>query len=805
MTPDLSKPLVLVAEDDEITSAITVKTLENAGYNVISAINGQEAIELCIKAHPQLVLMDAAMPKLDGFEACRHIKYSTDDSLNTISVMMVTALEDDDAIDKAFAAGAEDYITKPVNWHILEHRLNVLVQKVKAENALRENEARFQAIAESASDAIISVDYHGDIIFWNQAAARIFAYSKQEILGKSAMTLIPKELRIEYAQMFKNAKSSDSFLIDNKIHQFSGLKKDGSVFPLELSLSAWIINKQRYYSCILRDISQRLQEQKELKKLSMAVRQSPNLVIMSNLDGVIEYANPQIKNMTGYEYDDVIGQNMSMLYADEQLYQELWQTINQGNIWSGTLQNKKKNGQLYWAKESISPIFDEQGLISHFIGIQEDVTEAKTLSEEIAYRATHDPLTGLVNRQEFEIHLQTLIDKSDETDSHALCFIDLDRFKMVNDTAGHLAGDELLRQLSKQMKTVGRKQDLLARLGGDEFVLILSHCEQFQALQIAEKLHNIINDFQLHWDDNIFKVGASIGLASATKGDDAIQVLRFADIACYAAKNTGRNKVYVFDENDKEHCTQSVENHWINRIEQALQENEFRLYMQPIISLINTDSLYRHCEILLRLIDEDGSIMEPDAFFPAAERFNLAAKIDCWVIEHALEWFSHHPEKLNELESFSINLSSQSLNNYKLQGFISSLVSRLQFPTEKLIFEIAETAAINNFSQAKLLISGLQTLGIRFSLDNFGKGISSFAYLKNLPVEFLKIDGIFIKDIANDCIDFEMTKSIKEIAHMMGKKVIAKFVENQQTLDILSSMNIDYAQGYHYSKPVPLE
>ena len=806
MTKNSSKPLILVAEDDSIVRAITTKTLENIGYQVITATNGQQAIDFCYKEHPQIILMDGAMPEVDGFEACQKIKQATEEKIKNIPIILVTALDDNEAIDKAFKAGAEDYIRKPVNWHILEHRLNVLIKKIQAEKSLRENEERFHAIADSANDAIISINNLGNVTFWNQAARRIFGYSETEILNKPFVTLIPEDYVAKHNQEFEQINRVDINSINKGIQQLKGINKDGVVFPLELTLSAWVLNNQRYYSYIVRDISIRLKKQEELNKLSTVVKQSPHLVIMTNLEGVVDYVNPQIKNITGFEYQEIVGNNINLLRSgttDPTVYKDIWLTINSGQTWSGILQNKKKNGDLYWAKGSISPIFSESGLISHFISIQEDITEAKALSEEISYRASHDPLTGLINRHEFEIHLNSLLRESIETDQHALCFIDLDRFKIVNDTAGHLAGDELLRQLGKQMKLVGRKQDIFARLGGDEFALILSHCEQGQAEKIAEKLQETINNYQLLWNEYTFKVGASIGLVSFRKGDDADKVLKFADTACYAAKNTGRNKIYIFKKDDEYLSQQSGEIEWVSKIEHALENNQFCLYAQQINSLKNT-KLKGKCEILLRLKDEAGIVIPPGVFFPAAERFSLATKIDYWVIEHTLTWFSEHPDELETLDCFSINLSGQSLADKKIQLFIINLIKKLQFPTQKLIFEITETAAINNLVQAQSLITNLKEIGIRFSLDDFGSGLSSFAYLKNLSVEFLKIDGMFVKDIVADPVDRAMVKSINEIGQIMGKETIAEFVENEDIVEMLINIGVDYAQGYHYSRPIPL-
>ena len=303
------------------------------------------------------------------------------------------------------------------------------------------------------------------------------------------------------------------------------------------------------------------------------------------------------------------------------------------------------------------------------------------------------------------------------------------------------------------------------------------------------------------WDNNSFKVGASIGLVSVRKGDDAVEVLKFADTACYAAKNTGRNKIYVFSKDDSYLSTQSGEIQWVQRIERALDNNQFCLYAQKIVSLSIKGGHKSKYEILLRLIGDEGQVISPSAFLPAAEHFNLATKIDCWVIKATLDWFNDHPDELDAIDSFSVNLSGQSLADEKIQPFIIKLIRQLKFPAHKLIFEITETAAINNLTQAKKLMTGLQAIGIRFSLDDFGSGLSSFAYLKNLPVEFLKIDGMFVKDIVSDPIDRAMVRSINEIGQVMGKETIAEFVENQQIVDILKEIGVDYAQGYHYSAP----
>jgi len=807
MMEDLSKFLILVAEDDVTTQLIAVNILRKKGYQVVAASDGQEAIDMCLKYRPQLILMDAFMPKIDGFLACKHIKQSDDEEIRNIPIVMVTALQDNSAIDKAFDSGAEDYITKPVNWHILEHRFEVLSQKIAAEKQSKDNEARFLAIAESANDAIISINHHGEIIFLNESASLMFEYEEHEVLQQSFAMLVASKRRKACEKILTQLNSLDASEMGKGTRQLQGIKKSGECFPAEFTLSAWVINGERHYSCILRDITDRFLKQEQIKKLSVAVEQSPNLVIMTDLEGVIEYVNPNIESITGYIVEEVIGKQVALLRSDSESEEEshiAWEEVLQGKSWSGTLQNKNKNGDLYWVKEFISPILDASENITHFIHTQEDVTEAKALAEDISYRATHDSLTGLINRYEFEACLVRLLRNSSDEESHVLCFIDLDNFKVVNDTGGHLVGDELLRQLGKVMNNVSRKQDVLARLGGDEFGLLLAYCDLNVAQKIAEKLQEIIRDFQMVWNEQYFRVGSSIGLVGITNNTQAGEALNAADAACYAAKNTGRNKIYVFRDEDQYLSEKSGEIQWVPKIERALERDNFVLYVQSINAL-KKGANKKHYEILLRLKDDEtGQIIPPGLFLPAVERFHLAFKVDSWVIEHTLQWFIQNPSVLDDTDCFSINLSGLSLANEKLQDYIIDLIKQLNFPTQKIVFEITETAAINNLSQAQDFISAMQAIGIRFALDDFGSGLSSFAYLKNLSVEFLKIDGMFVKDIASDPIDRAMVKSIHEVAQIMGKETVAEFVENQAITDILQEIGIDYAQGYHYGKPAPL-
>ncbi len=467
-----------------------------------------------------------------------------------------------------------------------------------------------------------------------------------------------------------------------------------------------------------------------------------------------------------------------------------------------------RDGRVIWVRETVR-IINGENQQDNFLLVCEDVTETRMLSEKIEYQASHDALTGLANRSEFDGILQQAVQQAGKGErEHALCYLDLDQFKVVNDTSGHMAGDELLRQLSEVLRGHVRKGDILARLGGDEFGVLMHNCSPEEAFHACEKLRNVIRDFQFAWEDRSFSVGVSIGISSISKGTgNAVDSLKEADAACYAAKEKGRNRVHVFRIDDEELALRQGEMQWVEKIQRGLDENRFTLYGQLIVpvSAFSENQEGRHFETLVRYLDEKGNTIPPGAFLPAAERYNMATALDKWVITHLFEWLECHPDFLHKLEVCSVNLSGLSLSDESMLNFITETFERYTIPTAKICFEITETAAIGNLNNATKFIRHLRGMGCSFSLDDFGSGLSSFAYLKNLPVDYLKIDGLFVKDILDDQVDLAMVKSINEVGHVMGKKTIAEFVENEQIFDLLNGLGVDYAQGYGIAKPVPLD
>ncbi len=481
----------------------------------------------------------------------------------------------------------------------------------------------------------------------------------------------------------------------------------------------------------------------------------------------------------------------------------------------------RHDGEYRYCSVRAAPVFNADGSIREWVGAHTDITERKRAEvalreseQRLAWHSRHDGLTGLINRWEFEQHLeQTLYSAKTHNQQHSLCFLDLDQFKIVNDTCGHAAGDELLRQVTALLQKQVRATDTLARLGGDEFGLLLNQCPLSQSLRIANALRQSLQEFRFSWQDKTFTIGVSIGLVSINADSlDLSNVLSAADMACYAAKNAGRNRVHLYQADDQDLAIRHGQMQWISRLTKALQFNSFCLYYQPIVPLALAESQGKHYEVLLRLQDEPGKLVPPMAFIPAAERYNLMHLIDRWVISTFFASLDQHCQETGSscLElccsnMYAINLSGASINDESFIDFLEQQFSLYSVPPQVICFEITETVAITNLSKAGKLISKLKQLGCRFALDDFGSGMSSFAYLKNLPVDYLKIDGEFIKDIVDDPTDLALTQAINQVGHAMGIQTIAEFVENDNILKKITALGIDYAQGYGIAKPQPLQ
>ncbi len=528
----------------------------------------------------------------------------------------------------------------------------------------------------------------------------------------------------------------------------------------------------------------------------------------------IEYMNPVAEKLTGWLLREAKGRLLSDVATVVQ--EDSGRAVT--NLVRTALIGRKvdkleshnvlvsRDGQEYSIEESAAPIRAHDGEVLGVVIVFRNVTRSRYLAKKIQHQAAHDALTGLVNRTEFERRLQQALDRviHDEV-QYALLYCDLDQFKVVNDTCGHAAGDMLLKQLSSTLSAQLRDKDTFGRLGGDEFGVILEDCEESGAFKVAEKLRESTSEFRFLWQEKTFAVGFSIGVVFIT-GDLASTdaLLQAADEACYAAKETGRNRIHVYEPNDDTLERRRGEMQWVSRLQAALEEDRFRIYAQTILGMSPDAEPGLHYEVLIRMVDESGELIPPGAFVPAAERYGIMPSVDRWMVRNVIRWLSTQQSHLNELSFCAVNLSASTFTDPDFPHFIEELIEGSGVPAEKLCFEITETSAIANFNQALKLISALKERNCLFALDDFGSGMSSFGYLKHLPVDFLKIEGSFVRDILSDNTSYALVRSINDIGHVMGKKTIAEFVENENILARVRELGIDYAQGYGISKPMPL-
>lgn len=553
----------------------------------------------------------------------------------------------------------------------------------------------------------------------------------------------------------------------------------------------------------------------EKERAEVTLHSIGDAVITIDASGRIEYLNPVAEQLTGWTSFAARGLPSSQVFniIDEStgapLDSPVETAISENRI--VPLANHAalitRNGETIPIEDSAAPIRDSQGQIIGAVLVFHDVSHARAMATRLSHQANHDALTGLINRHAFESRLQqVLASAQQENTQHTLCYMDLDQFKIVNDTCGHMAGDELLRQLAVELRAKVRNADSLARLGGDEFGLLLEGCTLDQAEQLTEKLLQTVRDFRFIWQEQTFAVGVSIGLVGINADSIGLaEIMSAADSACYAAKDRGRNRIYVYRPNDSEVAQRRGEMQWVSRITQALDNGRLRLYYQTIQPL-SSDEAGDHYEILLRMMAEEGQIVPPGAFIPAAERYGLMPAIDRWVIANTFARLGelYHGETQALLHTCAINLSGTSWTDENLAGFICEMAGRYGIPARAICFEITETAAISSLGKAIAFIKELKKAGFRFSLDDFGSGVSSFGYLKQLPVDYLKIDGGFVRNMLNDKIDHAMVEAINHIGHIIGIQTIAEFVESEAILERIKAIGVDNAQGYAIAKPQPL-
>jgi diguanylate cyclase (GGDEF)-like protein/PAS domain S-box-containing protein len=693
----------------------------------------------------------------------------------------------------------------------------MLKQGENVEQALRLSEERFNLAVAGSNDGIWDWNITTDEIYYSPRFSELLGHTEQPIEGTVSAFLSrlhPEDVERTVDHMTAHLEDGALYDIEYRLKTKAGAYRwfrargrsvrDGSGQPIRMAGS-------------LTDITDRKHAESELfsakERAQVTLQSIGDGVVVTDTRGLIEYMNPVAESLTGCSMAHGKGLPFNSLVKtiDEKSKKRAPDPVEIVLRRDQTLSIPmeiaflRPDGMEIAVSESAAPIRDSAGEISGVVLVFRDVSHERQYAAKLSYQASHDALTGLINRREFEHRLGRLQSGDGEL-QHALMYLDLDQFKVVNDTCGHAAGDELMRQVSALLQRRLREGDTLARLGGDEFGALLQNCTADNALRLAEELRRTVNEHPFIWQARSFSIGVSIGVVNL--GNEALtlaEMLSAADSACYMAKEKGRNRVQVYHRDDADISGRKGQMEWVGRIQEALEQNRFCLYAQQIVPIGTAELEGTHLELLVRMIDEQGQLVSPMAFIPAAERYNLMPAIDRWVIRtafcklaemrHAGQW---QPDDL-----CAINISGATLGDEGALQFVMEQFAQSGIAYSSICFEITETAAISIIAKAARFMHELRELGCKFSLDDFGAGMSSFAYLKHLPVDFLKIDGAFVKDMATDPIDAAMVEAINRIGHVMGKRTIAEFVESQDVLAALRRIGVDYAQGYGIAKPAP--
>jgi diguanylate cyclase (GGDEF)-like protein/PAS domain S-box-containing protein len=570
---------------------------------------------------------------------------------------------------------------------------------------------------------------------------------------------------------------------------------------------------------VVHDISARKRAQRQLaaekERAQVTLAAIADGVLATDARGAVTSMNPAAERLAAETAAAACGRMVAdvLRFEESGAAQRLAEALERcqlerraiGDLPHATLHSP--DGQRHVVECVVAPLALDGAGLEGAVLVLHDVTESKRLLRRLGFEASHDALTGLVNRREFEARLKRALERARHPAGGpcALLYMDLDQFKIVNDTCGHGAGDELLRQLAAAYGTHVRERDTLARLGGDEFAMIVEHCDVAEALAVANKILDATRQFRFSSGGRVFQPGVSIGVAPVDRNTPGVEeAMRRADHACYIAKERGRNRVYVHYQGDVDVAQRRSDMHWVTRLAHAFQHDQLMLYCQPIVPL-DGGGERPHYEILVRMRDQNSRPIPPGCFLPAAERYDAILKIDRWVLARTLAWLEANPEETARLEMCSINLSRRSLSDQSFHEFAAALIERSPVSPGKLCFEITESGAIADMNKTIAFIEALAARGCCFSLDDFGTGVTSFSYLKQLPVDFIKIDGSFIQTMCKSEVDFEMVRFTNDISHMMGRRTIAEYVTDPQIADKLKSIGVDYAQGYWVGRPRPLE
>ena len=693
----------------------------------------------------------------------------------------------------------------------------IAIKREEDEERLRTSEARYRGLFENVVDGVYIASRDGDLVTANPALVAMLGYDSVEDLKSAGRTPVLYVNPIDRERVFARLEAQGYV----RNFEYRLRRKDGSeIVVLENARAVYdddgnVVAHEGTISDITdrKHAETRMFEEKE--RAQVTLQSIGDGVITTDKTGCIDYINPVAQDLTGWDMRSARGKPVSEImtiineHTRATVDNPVVSCLKEGRVI--TLADNSilisRKGDEIPIQDSAAPIRDRIGNIIGSVMVFHDTSKESRLFRQLSYQASHDMLTGLVNRNEFENRLMVAIDglRSEGNATHALLYVDLDQFKVINDTFGHVAGDELLRQLSELIQGCIRSTDELARLGGDEFGILLERCDEERAMEVAESIRDVLEGYRFEWQDSFTTVRCSIGVVViGPDAEDVASVMSSADVACYSAKDMGRNQVHLYEDSDA--SLRHEEMKWVSRITSAVEDDRLELYFQPIIGIGDESGEGRgHYELLLRMRNDAGEIISPDQFIPAAERYNLMSTLDRWVIHKALTDLADRQSEDEARYTLAINLSGTSLSEDRFLAFVIDELREANLPRGAICFEITETAAISNLARVVHFMKALKKLGCKFSLDDFGSGLSSFTYLKNLPVDYLKIDGQFIRNVVDDNVDESMVRAIREVGHAMGIETIAERVETKQVLDKLSALGVGFAQGYYIARPASVQ
>jgi len=691
----------------------------------------------------------------------------------------------------------------------------IAIERRAAEDALRSSESKFRGLFENVMEGVYQTSRDGRILVANPAFVTLLGYASAEELYQvpaGALYWYPSD-----RDTFVRRMESEGEL---RNEEFVLRRKDGSMVVVVENCRVVRDKRGRVsgYEGTLTDITQRKKAETAVfqakERAQVTLQSIGDAVITTDSEARIDYMNPVAESLTGWESREAqgrkIGEVLTIIHdtTREATESPVVRCLREGQVLglSDHTVLVSKRGQEIAIQDSAAPIRDRAGNLIGAVMVFHDVSKERRLHRALHYQASHDALTGLINRREFENRLTAAVEdaRQDKEARHALLYLDLDQFKLVNDTCGHPAGDQLLKQITGVLQSRIRNGDTLARLGGDEFGILLQDCVLDQALRVADSLRQAIRDYRFVWQDGVLAVGVSIGIVQITSESATVaNLMSQADVACYTAKDAGRNRVELYraDNVPERHR----EMHWVSKLTRACDESSFELFYQPIVPIGGNAEEREHFELVLRLQDESGSWVAPAEFIPAAERYNVMSSIDRWVVRQALDRVVYRAASGMKPFTVAVNLSGTSLNDERFLEYLIAELGNHSLTEGSMCFEITETAAIANLGNVVHFMRELKTRGCRFALDDFGSGLSSFMYLKTLPVDYLKIDGQFVENVARDPIDRSMVEAISQVGRAMGIRTIAERVESEEVLLELGRLGIAFAQGFHIAVPKPVK